>query len=376
MRGFWVIARTKPVLDGCLCVKLAPNMERHKRMPHGGPHSVPGSRSTIVDFSSNVNPLGCPSVVNKALRNAMGKIPVYPDHDSALLKEKIAKYLGVSEGNLVIGNGATEIIYNFCRATMWKDRQVLIPAPTFGEYEAASRLCGARISFFKTTNLQGDVNRFSKKIPKNGIVFVCNPNNPTGELVQRDVMLKILHLAKKRRTLVFIDECFIELTFAKESLVENISEFENLFILRSLTKSFGLAGLRIGYGIGDKKIISVLDNIKIPWSVSGIAQEAALLALSDKKFLSRTQKLIHKESKYLKNSISKIPGFSCSNSMTNFILIKTNMNSGLLQQKLLKKGILVRDCSTFRGLDSHYIRIAVRTHKENLLLVKTLEKIR
>lgn len=367
-----MIARTKPVVNGCLCVKLARNAVKHKRVPHGGLYSIPNPHSTILDFSSNVNPLGCPPSVAKALRNAMSRIPIYPDRDSKALKEKIAKHLGIHQSRITIGNGATEIIYNFCRATLWKGKSTLIPAPTFGEYEAASKLCDARISFFKTMCLQDDVKEFVRKIPQGGIVFVCNPNNPTGELIPKEIMLQILRRAKRKQATIFIDECFAELTTSQESLVGHVSEFENLFVLRSLTKSFGLAGLRIGYGIGNKKIISVLENIKIPWNVSGIAQEAAALALKEKKFLARTQKLIHTESEYLKNSISKIPGLSCYDSKTNFILIRTKMHSNLLQKKLLKKGILVRDCSTFRGLDSHYIRIAVRTHKENLMLVKAL----
>jgi threonine-phosphate decarboxylase len=159
----------------------------------------------------------------------------------------------------------------------------------------------------------------------------------------------------------------------KESIVDHL-HVGNLFILQSLTKSFGLAGLRVGYGLGDKKIISILHNIKIPWNVSGLSQEAAVLALSDRNFLSKTRNLIKKEHDFLKNSISKMSGFYCFDSSTNFILIRTKTKSKTLQKRLLKKNILIRDCSTFHGLDENYIRIAVKTRKENAKLVLALEE--
>lgn len=355
-------------------MKFAKNVSEHKTVSHGGPYSIDGTDPKILDFSSNVNPLGYPRSVRRLLSSGMSKIPVYPDPNSAVLKERLSEYLGVSSGNLVVGNGATEIIYNFCRAVIDRNTSVLITAPTFGEYEAAARLCGAKPRFFKTMDLEDDVAEFLKKIPKNGIVFVCNPNNPTGLLVPKNVMMEILRTAQKRRTLVFVDECFIELADPEQSLTDKVSKFDNLFVLRSLTKSFGLAGLRIGYGIGNKKMISVLDKIKIPWNVGGLAQEAAVLALSDAQFLRKTQKLITAESEFLKKSISEIAGLSCFDSQTNFLLIKTKTPSKVLQKKLLRRKILIRDCSTFRGLNRNYIRIAVRTHKENLALIKALEK--
>lgn len=355
-------------------MKFAKNVSGHKTVSHGGLYSVENPDPKILDFSSNVNPLGYPRSVRRLLSSGMSKIPVYPDHNSSVLKRRLSEYLGISVGNLVVGNGATEIIYNFCRAVIDRNTPVLITAPTFGEYEAAARLCGAKMQFFKTLDLEDDIAEFLKKMPKNGIVFVCNPNNPTGLLVPKNTMMEILRAAQKRRTHVFVDECFIELADPKQSLVNDVPKFDNLFVLRSLTKSFGLAGLRIGYGIGNKKMISILDKIKIPWNVSGLAQEAAVLALSDAQFLRKTQKLITVESEFLKKSISEIAGLSCFDSQTNFLLIKTKTPSKTLQKKLLRRKILIRDCSTFRGLNRNYIRIAVRTRKENMALIKALEK--
>ena len=356
-------------------MKFAKSVANHVSVPHGGIYSIESQNSSIVDFSSNVNPLGFPPSVKKLLKTNLKQITVYPDSNSKKLRASLSKYIKVSTDNIVVGNGATEIIYNFCQAVITKYTPVLIPIPTFGEYEAASRLCGGKIEFFKTMNLNYDVSDFIKKIPKNGCIFICNPNNPTGVLASKDTMLQILRVAKKLSTLVFVDECFMELTQnPQESLIDHL-KIGNLFVLRSLTKSFGLAGLRIGYGIGDKKTILILNNIKIPWNVGGISQDAAVLALSDKDFLSKTKNLIKQEHAFLQNSISKLEKFSCFPSSTNFILIKTKIQSKTLQKKLLKKNILIRDGSTFRGLNDSYIRIAVKTHKENVKLVSALEKI-
>jgi threonine-phosphate decarboxylase len=252
----------------------------------------------------------------------------------------------------------------------------LIPIPTFGEYEAASRLSGSQITFFKTMNLNKNISELQDLVTKTNCIFVCNPNNPTGILVSKNNLLKILESAYNKSALMFLDECFIELVpDSNESLVQYLKEFDNLFILRSLTKSFGLAGVRIGYGLGNKKVIDVLQKIKIPWNVNGIAQMAASEALSNISHLGKTRKLIKKELKFLKDSISKINGFICYDSSTNFILIKSRMNSKKIQEKLIEKKILIRDCSNFRGLDNKFIRIAVRTHKENVKLVRALEEI-
>lgn len=316
-------------------------------------------------------------MVRRYLKSKLGSISEYPDSDSVNLRKALQWYCKINYEQIVIGNGGTEIIYNFCKAFLSKKTSVLIPIPTFGEYEAAAKLSGCKITFFKTMNLELDLDNFIKKIPRKGCVFVCNPNNPTGKLLSKRNLLKIIQAAKKKSSLVFVDESFIELVpKSNQSVIKFVKKFSNLFILRSMTKSFGLAGIRVGYGIGSKQIISVLNNIKIPWNVSGLAQHAAGAALCSTSYLNKAKKIIKKESQYLRNSISKIDGFECHDAAANFILIKTKQKSKTIQKKLLKKKILIRDCSSFHGLDNNYIRIAVKTRKENKKLVKALEKIK
>ena len=354
-----------------------PNVISHKPASHGGIYSVRGNSSKIIDFSSNINPLGSPPLVKKIIKEKLDTIGIYPDSNSLELRKNIQSYTKIPIDQIVVGNGATELIYNFAHAFLSKKTPVLIPVPTFSEYETAVKLQGCTVSFFKTMNLNDDFEEFLQKIPKNGCVFVCNPNNPTGVLLSKKKVESIINCAKKNSSIVFVDECFIELVpESNETIIKLISKFDNLFVLRSLTKSFGLAGLRIGYGLGNKKIISILNNLKIPWNVSGIAQLSGIASLKDKSFLRKSNQLIKKEHEFLRKNISNIDGFSCNESKTNFILIKTKIKSKILQKKLLKKNILIRDCSTFRGLDENYIRIAVKNRNENRLLVEQLKRIK
>jgi threonine-phosphate decarboxylase len=357
-------------------IRIEKTIENHKVAAHGGIFSDSSLKHNLrlLDFSSNVNPIGFPSKVRDAFKN-ISQISVYPDPNSDELRTHLQKYTGILKNQIIVGNGATEIIYNYC-ATFLRNQKVLIPIPTFSEYESAAKLNGAILFFFKSMDLNQNLSEFQDMMEKKNCIFLCNPNNPTGVLIKKKNMLKILESAYDKSTMVFLDECFIELVpDGNESVVSYLKEFDNLFILRSLTKSFGLAGLRIGYGLGNKKMIEILRKIKIPWNVSGIAQQSSIKALSDKSHLPKTLNIIKKESKFLTNSISKIKGFTCYNSNTNFILIKSKIKSSQIQNRLLKRNILIRDCSTFHGLNDNFIRIAVRTRKENLKLIEALREL-
>ena len=357
-------------------MKINSTVSFHKPVYHGGIYSISDPSPDIIDFSSNINPLGPSQKAVKAIKGNSAILSVYPDSESAKLRKILQKYTKIPESQIVVGNGATEIIYNFCRAFLSSKTKVLIPIPNFGEYEAASKLSGAKVTYFKTMDLEKDIDDFISKIPTNGCIFICNPNNPTGCLISKNNLKKIILLAKKKNSLVFVDECFIELVpNHNESILYMIKKYDNLMILRSLTKSFGLAGIRIGYGVGSKKLISILNKIKIPWNVSGLAQLTALESLSTPNYLLESKKLILKELNYLKTNISKLEKFECLDSVANFILIKSQINSTVLQKKLLKKNILIRDCSNIRGLNNKFIRIAVKTRRENQKLLRALREI-
>ena len=356
-------------------IRTKSSIIRHVPVIHGGRHTVKDPQ--IIDFSSNISPIGTPQSVKKIIKKNIDNIKDYPDLNSSEVISSLKKYTKLEKSNIVVGNGAIEIIYNFCLAFLSKKTKVLIPIPTFQEYEVAAKLNDCKISYFKTMNLSENLDLFISKIPKNGCIFICNPNNPTGKLLQKNQLLEIIKKAKKLSTLVFVDECFIEMVpKSNESIISYVKKYDNLFVLRSLTKSFALPGIRIGYAVGSKQIIKILEKIKIPWSVNSLAQNAANIALKNKSHLTKSNSIIQKELNYLINEINRLDGFQCNDSSTNFILIKIKNDSKKLQEKLLEQKILIRDCKNFRGLNNHYIRIAVKSHKDNLKLVKALENLK
>ena len=348
---------------------------RHIPVIHGGKDHL--IKPDVIDFSSNITPIGVPKSVKTILKKNLDNIQRYPDYNSSKVISSLTKYTKLDKTYLMVGNGAIEIIYNFCFAFLSKNTKVLIPVPTFQEYEIAAKLNNCKVSYFTTMNLSENLDQFLSKIPKQGCVFLCNPNNPTGKLLSKNQILVIIKTAKNRSSIVFIDECFIEMVpDSNQSVISYVKKYDNVFVLRSLTKSFGLAGIRIGYAASSKQMIKILQKIKIPWSVNSLAQDAASIVLKNKSHIKKSNYVIKKELNYLMNTISQLIGFNCYDSTTNFILIKTKHNSTKLQQKLLKHKILIRDCKNFRGLDNHHIRIAVKSHKDNLKLVRALEKIK
>ena len=358
-------------------ITIKSSIRQHTPVIHGGKFPLKNRDQNIIDFSSNITPLGIPHSVKSIIKQNLDKVQFYPDPNSETVISSLAKYTHLSKSNIIVGNGAIEILYNFCFAFLSKTTKVLIHVPTFQEYETAVKLSNCKISYFKSLNLSTNIDSFISQIPKSGCIFLCNPNNPTGELLSKKELLSIIIVAKKLKTIVFIDECFIELVPKfNESVISYVKKYDNLFILRSLTKSFGLPGLRIGYACGSKEIIKILQKIKIPWSVNSLAQDAANVVIKNTSHLKKSNIIIKKELKYLEDNISILNGFECISSSTNFILIKIKYDSTKLQTKLLKNKILIRDCKNFRGLDNHYIRIAVKSHKDNVKLVKALEKIK
>jgi threonine-phosphate decarboxylase len=350
---------------------------------HGGIYSV-DPRLVKVDFSSNVNPLGISiTVVNSIQKNARSLSSVYPDPHCLELKRNLCDYLDnrldLDLDWITIGNGSTEIIHNFARAFI-RDK-VVIPAPTFCEYELASRRMGANILYAPLKkDLSMDVELIIEKAKNVDAVFICNPNNPTG-LVSSKSIKKIIENVDGS-TKILIDESFIELVDEGTdhfSLISKVKEFDNLIILRSLTKSFGLAGLRVGYSVCNAKLSKKLSVNQISWNVNGIAQMAGIVALKDIKHLVKARLMIKKERKFLHDRIRKqMRDLIPCKSFVNYFLIylKNGKSSVKIRNDILRRsGVLVRDCSTFTGMGEKYIRVSVKTHDQNVILLKALELI-
>ena len=339
-------------------------------------------REKIVDFSSSVNPLGPSQKAIEAVRNSLGQIPVYPDSTSALLREAIAaSFEGITSNNVVIGNGSTELIYLFADTFLEKGEVTLIPAPTFGEYENAVRRTGGEPRHIKLPlNFCIEPNVFTRNMQDAKIAFLCNPNNPTSILTPDDTLIKIIEEALEEDVLVFLDEDFLEFVDEERqvSLVSRINDYPNLFVLRSFTKIFGLTGLRVGYGIASEETIKLLSNAKMPWNVNCLAQVAALAALTDTEHLKKSCELVRVERLFLNLELMRLTSFKPYPADANFIFInieESGFTAAQIKEKMLKQGILIRDCSSFRGLNEYHIRIAVKTRQENEMLLAAFTKV-
>jgi threonine-phosphate decarboxylase len=339
-------------------------------------------REEILDFSSSVNPLGPSQKALEALKAGIGQIAAYPDSNSTELRKAISShYSGINESNVIIGNGSTELMYLFAEVFMRKGDKAVIPAPTFGEYESAIRKTGQEPKFVNLSkDFQVEPKTFTREISGAKIVFFCNPNNPTSLLTPTEQLTEIIESALEQSSLVFLDEDFLEFVENETALsfIGKIANYPNLFILRSFTKIFGLTGLRVGYGIASKEIIDCLLCAKIPWNVNCLAQAAAVAALKDEGHLLKTHELIKKEKAFLTVELGKIGGFKVYLPDANFFFIdvrKSKFNAAELTEKMLGKGILIRDCSSFRGLDEDYVRVAVKTHSENERLIEAFKRI-
>ena len=343
----------------------------------------------INDYSINLNPLGGvfkykPFNYYNIFNDSLKHISQYSDINYNKLKYSICKYLNkrdISKQNIILGNGSTEIISLFCHCFLNKFDIVIIISPTFSEYEHFCKVQNAKIIYIN----EKDILKIDENILKLAkIIFLCNPNNPTGYYYQENDLIYFIKKCLLFQTFVFIDEAFIELTnYYYQTICKYVSQFENIFVLRSLTKSFSIPGVRFGYGISNKKIIKLLEKVKIPWNI-GCFNEALILSILSldkniiRDYFKKSNKLISNEKKYLIKSLLKIKGLKPIKSETCYLLIKIDncmkIKSNELKDKLLKKGILVRNCDNFRSC-SNSIRICIKNHYENKILIKKIREV-
>ena len=316
---------------------------------HGGIYSV-NPALVQLDFSSNINPLGISkNLLNDVCRELGSLCTTYPDPSCKELKNSILEYLGLELDPtwLLIGNGATELIHIFTRTFVRK--KVVISAPTFCEYELSARRSGATIKFIPLKNWEPDAEKILKESNEGcDAVFLCNPNNPTGILSTISARKIIENIDPN--TQIFIDECFIELVEGsgkENSMIEMVSDYKNLVILRSMTKSFSLAGIRLGYCVCNPNLINLMLDNSISWSVNGVAQKLGMLVLKDTSYLEKSKRLIRRERNFMINELKKMTKFSPMPSDVNFFLIDVSDQSSIEVRNYLlnNSGILVRDCS-------------------------------
>ncbi len=366
------------MLDSLANIK--PSILAMKSIVHGGKHYLQSS-NTLIDFSTSVNPLGPSPRVKEVIVKSIDAIAEYPDNSCRRFRRAAAEYIGVDDSCIVVGNGSSELIYLIADAFLAKDDTALIIQPTFSEYERASIKNSAKVEHLSLPlgfEFKGEhIDMLDEHMNGARLLFICNPNNPTGSVIEREMLLRIVERAYDKGVMVVLDECFMEFSSVDCSLARYVEEFNNLIVLRSLTKAFGFAGLRLGYCLADSKLASVLADAKVPWSVNALAEAAGVEALNDREYIEMSKVILSRERDYMHRMLEGI-GYYPLRSSVNFFLVRIHdgMNSTLLRDKLLHKGMLVRDCSNFHGLeDGRYIRIAPRLRAENELLIDAMEGI-
>ncbi|MCQ2559243.1 MAG: threonine-phosphate decarboxylase CobD [Clostridia bacterium] len=329
------------------------------------------SEQNFLDFSANINPLGPSPQVWQAISDNLWRIVHYPDPQCLELKQALAEYLQIEPANLVLGNGGAELIYVL--PTILPETEALILTPTFGEYAHSWRAANKKITYKPLE--QGLENISGSK----QIIYICNPNNPDGRLHPASELRQVLAKAQAQSSWVFVDESFIDLIDQPEqySLIKEINQHPNLIILYSLTKFFALPGLRLGALIAAPTLIQKLENRLDPWRINALAQAAALAALKDRQHQKASRQLVQKERHFLQQELAKFPQIQNISGSANFLLLEFPQFSRSelenLMLKLAQKGVLVRDCANFYGLEGSYIRIAVRNHAENQQFLDILQ---
>lgn len=348
-----------------------------EKPPHGGDvWNYPDKK--VIDFSSNVNPLGPPQRLLKGLKACMREICSYPEIDGIGARKAISRYFSMPMENLHLANGSSEIIKNFCEAFIDEGDQVIILEPTYSEYEYFSRLYGASVVHATPDgDFTHDMDRIIGSInSKTRAVFICNPNNPTGTYIDKGDMLRLLDNVRDKGVIIFIDEAYIHFS-PGESLLHLCMEYPNLLVLHSLTKFFSIPGLRIGFCAASGDIAETLEKVRPPWNVNHLAQRAVELCLEDSDFISMTGKFIEEEREFLYSGLRDLKGIEVIPSRANFFIIDiTRIGTSVeLKKKLLGKGLLVRDCSSFFSMGEKFLRLCIRTRGENLLLLKALGEL-
>ncbi len=327
----------------------------------------------VIKLASNENPFGSSPLAVQAIKRSIEKINRYPDSQSFYLKKKLAKLWGVDPLGILLGNGSDELIDIIIKTFVEEDESIITSDCTFLEYEIISRVIGRKIITVPLRYFKYDLEAIKKNITQNTkLIFIANPNNPTGTYVTRYELEDFLRDLPKE-IIIVLDEAYD--TFIDVDDFPNCKSYikmENILVLKTFSKAYGLAGLRIGYCIGNPELTCYMERARQPFNINLLAQAAALAALDDKNFLRKTKKLILEGKNYLYDNLNKL-GIAYVPSVANFILINVARDGTAVFKDMLKFGVIVRDMKQY-GL-KNFIRVTVGTKRENERFIKVLRKV-
>ncbi|MFA9464216.1 MAG: histidinol-phosphate transaminase [Velocimicrobium sp.] len=339
---------------------------------HGGDYH---KNKGMLDFSANINPLGMPKgCMKEAMRGVLESVH-YPDYEGRKLLHALTQSEGVDSHAIILGNGAAELIYAICYAIF--PQKALVAVPCFQEYEIALHNVGCQVEHYclkREMEYQLDEDFLLAITKEIDLVFLCNPNNPTGKLIEKELLTQIVTRCQECNTYLVIDECFLPFVIEEEnySMKAALENNPYLFILRAFTKIYAMPGLRLGYFISlNETMRTKIRSCMQPWNTSIPAQYAGLKALKDQEFIARTRAFIEKERTYLEKRL-RLPVIDhVFKGQANFIFFEASKD---LYRHLQDKQIIIRDCSNFENLSKGFYRIAILMHKENETLIRAIEE--
>ncbi len=353
----------------------------------GIPKTVHGGQAWkiegIEDYSHNLNPFGPPAELSDIIQTAIKDIGHYPDDNSTELKSVISKEFSIKEENVIIGSGSSEIIRNFPNTFLERYDKVIINDPSFAEYTQQCRLIGADILYNELTeedDFRIDDERLSNMISSGAkAVYICNPNNPTGRIENRDKILEIVKECQDHGVLVFLDETLLELVpdHDRISCIKYVDRYDNLVVAGSLTKSFAIPGIRIGYGFSNEALIEEMNKVRMTWNVGQVEQTvAAALISKHMDHVTKAAKMMSDESKVMHSMLNEagFPIDDVADSFFYFCSLKTfGVKCSEFQKLMLKEKIMVRDCASFGKRFEEYVRFSVKDRERNEIFVKAVQ---
>lgn len=360
-------------------------MLKHKDHFHGSDlekiEQVYGiKKETIISFSANVNPLGISPNMRKTLAEHLDAITTYPDREYTSLRQCIAEYIHSDSENVIVGNGSTELISLFIQIEHPKKAMIL--GPTYSEYEREIFLGGGTTHYYplkEKDDFHLNLNNFTEHLNESiDLLVICNPNNPTSSAITRSQMRQILDICKQYDIFVMVDETYVEFADNMEEItsVPLTNYYNNIIILRGTSKFFAAPGLRLGYAVtGNRDLIKSINTRKNPWTINSLAVIAGELMFTDEDYIKETRELISSERTRIYNQLQNHPDFKAYPPSGNFLLAKIlrdDITSQDLFDRAIRKGFMIRDCSTFPFLDQKYIRFCFMMPEDNQKLLECL----
>ena len=337
-------------------------------------------KEEIVSFSANVNPLGVSPLLRTALSEQIDVITTYPDREYTSLRKCIAEYCGTEYENVIVGNGSTELISLFIQIEHPKKAMVI--GPTYSEYEREISLGGGTTLYYplrEKDNFRLDVDDFISHLNESiDLIVICNPNNPTSSCITRTEMRHILDACKEHDIYVMVDETYVEFAdnMAEISAVPLTNYYNNIVILRGTSKFFAAPGLRLGYAItGNEDLLRNMNQRKNPWMINSLAAIAGELMFQDDEYIQATRDLISTERARCYQTMLNSKRFHPYKPTANFMLMRImdeDLNSGILFDRAIREGLMIRDCSTFPFLNDKYIRFCFMDPADNHRLLDCL----